>query len=106
MALLLHLINSEQEKHESVLKIINSQSHLKKDQFSENAFDANSVLSNYQFDESFNKSNPKCNKHDDKRNDKKNKDESKKETSELLITQIEFNVRIVVKNVTNHHPSI
>ena len=84
----MHCINSEQEKYESVLQKINSQRHLKKDYFSKNFFDANSILINYQFDERFNKKNAKCLKHDDKRNEKKNEDDVKKESSELSISQL------------------
>ena len=55
LATCLCLMNSDQGKHGSALKNLNSQRSLKNDQFPKTIVDGNSVLSNHEFDESLSK---------------------------------------------------
>ena len=87
LATYLHLANSDQGKHGSVLKNLNSQRSLKNDQFPKTIVDGNSVLSNHEFDKDFEK-NKKFNKHKKKKH--KDDDEGKEETATLSFAQLEF----------------
>ena len=102
LAARLCLVVSDQGKHGSALKNLNSQRHLKSDQFPKTIADDSSVSSNHEFDKSFDKSEKKSwikKKADDE-------DESQEKELAFLFSQTECVRCFCIKKgqtSTTHH---
>ena len=87
----LHLSNSDQRKCGTIIRNLNSQKSLKNDQFPKTIVDANSVLSNHQFDNNHNNNalhNPKKGSKNDYKDETEAEDQEKEQLA-LSFVQLE-----------------